>query len=123
MHCRGIATKKKNGVQGLATTIEVHEGACARSGRAGNIKLMFKYDEIWGCRRGHLASLGVPRSPRHPGGDAPNVLIGIRYTDCYRWSLRTAHFNPRSPEVFSQTRRAVGGGILPPPCKPINQQP
>ena len=71
---RGAATKIS--AQGPATGSEEYEGASVRSARAGTIELMLKSYEnwgaeegiwrAWGCRRGYLASLGVPHSPRHP---------------------------------------------------------
>ena len=43
-------------------------------GLGGSIGLMLKSYKTWGCRRGYLASLGVPGSPGTPGGDAPDHI-------------------------------------------------
>ena len=57
-----------------------------RSARAGTIELMLKSYETGGCRRGHLAKLGVPGSPRlfvclldgSPFGPFGPLLAGLR---------------------------------------------
>ena len=56
----------KNLARAPARGSEAYEGASARSGGAGTIGLMLKSYETWGCRKGYVASLGVPISPRYP---------------------------------------------------------
>ena len=52
-----------------------YEGTSAKSGRAGALELMSKSCETCGCRRGYLASLGVPGSPRHPRWRRPWCVL------------------------------------------------